>query len=113
MLAEEAGHGTRLVCVDCLPQGLRFYAPVYVEVAGKQLEIVEPWAGRDGKGVLHDEAELEAMWESRTRVVLIAREKKAQAVDREGRSRDRERSRGDRRSDLVVLENRARVPTDK
>lgn len=110
VLVRATGQGTRLVCLDCLPQGLRFYAPLFVEVAGKQLEIVEPWAGRDGKGILHTEAELQALWASRTRVVLIAREKKAQPWLAKGGRVLASGLAGDRRSDLVVLENRALEP---
>jgi hypothetical protein len=108
-LVRERGPGDAIVCLDLLPQGLRFYeGSLWVEVAGKQPEIVEPWATKDGAGRLHTLDDLERLWASPRRVLLVAREKKALPwLDRGGRLLARSLS-GAQRSDLMLLESRPR-----
>ncbi|MFO0932982.1 MAG: glycosyltransferase family 39 protein [Planctomycetota bacterium] len=111
-LAREAGPGDLVACLDLLPQGLRFAQPgLFVAVAGKQPEIVEPWASKDGAGRLLAREDVEAAWAGARRVVLVARAKKADdwLARRGGRVLARGLS-GAQRSDLVVLENRPRAP---
>lgn len=109
-LATVADRRDAVVCLDVFPQGLRFYEDVYVRIAGKQGEIVEPWAGKDGAGVLLSRDELDQLWRSSTRVVLVVREDKAKPyAESGGRVLARALS-GAQRSDLVVLENRPRAP---
>lgn len=111
-LIREAGPDDLVVCLDLLPQGLRFAQPgLRVAVAGKQPEIVEPWATKDGAGRLFGHDDLRAMWDGPRRIVLVARVKKAEEwmARRGGRALARGLS-GAQRSDLVVLENRPRTP---
>ena len=109
-LAQAAGPEDLVVCLDLLPQGLRFSEPgLRVAVAGKQPEIVEPWASLDGDGRLFPEAALAGLWAADRRVVLVAREKKARPfVERGGRVLARDLS-GAQRADLWVVENRPRA----
>ena len=100
------------VCLDVFPQGIRFYADVSFLVAfapaDRQREIVEPWASLDGRGVLVPEGDVEALWASPRRVLLVARAARAKPwVDRGGRVLA-ERGAGAQRSDLVVVESRPR-----
>ena len=111
-LAREAGPDDLVVCLDLLPQGLRFAQPgLRVAVAGKQPEIVEPWATKDGAGRLFGHDDLRAMWDGPRRIVLVARVKKAEEwmARRGGRALARGLS-GAQRADLVVVENRPRAP---
>jgi len=110
-LVREAGPDDLVVCVDLLPQGLRFAQPdLWVAVAGKQPEIVEPWATKDGAGRLFSLDALAAMWDGPRRIVLVAREKKAARwLARGGRALAQGLS-GAQRADLVVVENRPRAP---
>ncbi len=108
LLATTTSPRDAIVCLDVFPQGIRFYEDVFIRVAGKQGEIVEPWASKDGEGVLLTREELNALWVSSTRVVLVAREDKAKPyVERGGVVLGRDLS-GAQRSDLMVLENRPR-----
>lgn len=105
-LARVAGGGDAVVCLDVFPQGLRFYGDGYVRVAGKQGEIVEPWASLDGDGVLLSRDALDALWNSSTRVVLVVRVDKATPYLARGGRVLGSRLAGAQRSDLVVVENR-------
>ena len=108
VLAKERGADGEVICLDAFPQGLRFYEDLFVKVAGKQGEIVEPWASLDGRGVLLTVEELEARWASPARVLLVARQAKAAPwIERGGRA-IATRLAGAQRSDLVVVENRPR-----
>lgn len=98
-----------VVCLDVFPQGLRFYEDVSIRVAGKQGEIVEPWASRDGAGVLLSKDELASLWASNTRVVLVVREDKAKPYLDAGARVLGSRLAGAQRSDLFVIENRPRA----
>jgi 4-amino-4-deoxy-L-arabinose transferase-like glycosyltransferase len=98
-----------VVCLDLFPQGLRFYEDVSIRIAGKQGEIVEPWASKDGAGVLLSRDELAALWASNTRVVLVVREDKAKPYLEAGARVLGSRLAGAQRSDLVVVENRPRA----
>ncbi len=107
-LVAVAGRGDAIVCLDLFPQGLRFTTDVYVRIAGKQGEIVEPWASKDGEGVLMSKDALDLLWNSSTRVVLVVREDKAKPyVERGGRVLASRLS-GAQRSDLMVVENHPR-----
>jgi 4-amino-4-deoxy-L-arabinose transferase-like glycosyltransferase len=109
-LVRETGPDDLAVCLDLLPQGLRFAQPdLWVAVAGKQPEIVEPWASKDGAGRLLTREDLDAAWAGPRRIVLVARAKKADdwLARRGGRALARGLS-GAQRADLVVLENRPR-----
>ena len=101
---------SRLVCLDCFPQGLRFYSDLHFSVVGKQHEIVEPYATLDGKGILLPDSELPALWASPQRVLLVARAKKAQPFREAGAHALAVDLAGAERSDLVLLENRPRAP---
>lgn len=110
-LTSEAKAGERIVFVDLLPQGLRFRHPhLEVSVAGKQPEIVEPWASRDGGGRLMTKAALDALFSGPDRILVVARARKATPfLDQGGRALARGLS-GAQRDDLVVVENRPRAP---
>ena len=108
LLATSASPRDAIVCLDVFPQGIRFYEDVFIRVAGKQGEIVGPWASKDGEGVLLSRDELAALWSSSTRVVLVAREDKAKPYLALGARVLGSRLAGAQRSDLVVLENRPR-----
>lgn len=109
-LAAEARAGERIVFVDLLPQGLRFRRPdLWVSVAGKQPEIVEPWASRDGGGRLMTKEALDALFAGPERVLVVARARKAAPfLERGGRPLATELA-GAQRDDLVVVENRPRL----
>jgi 4-amino-4-deoxy-L-arabinose transferase-like glycosyltransferase len=119
LLAREARDDDWVVCLHLLPQGLRFYEDLYVRVAGRQKEIVEPWASADGKELLFpgsaDDPKvldrwLDSVWTSGRRVLLVARAARAQPfVARGGRVLATGLA-GANKSDLVVVENRPRVP---
>ncbi len=115
-LAREAGPSDAVVVLDRYPQGLRFYADVDARIAENprpgrarvQREIVEPWATRDGAGRLLTMADLRALWGGASRVLLVAREVDAAAEFPTGRVLARNLA-GAQRSDLVVVESRART----
>lgn len=107
-LVQERGPNDLVVCLDLLPQGLRFYEDLFVSVAGKQPEIVPPWSTLDGQGVLLTEIELSQRWNSSQRVVLVAREKKAQPYLARGGRLLASGLSGAQRADLMVIENRRR-----
>ncbi len=108
LLLREQRAGADLVCLDVFPQGLRFYEDVTVRIAGKQGEIVEPWAGLDGDGVLLTEEALLALWRGPSRVVLVVRAGKAGPFARDGAELLGQGLAGGQRSDLHVLANQPR-----
>ena len=109
-LEQNLGPADRVVCLDVFPQGLRFYADLHFSVAttraDRQREIVEPYASLDGAGLLLDEPALAALWSSPTRVLLVARAKKAAPSLAAGARVLASGLAGAERSDLVLLENR-------
>lgn len=109
LLASVSSPGDAIVCLDLFPQGLRFYEDISIRVAGKQGEIVEPWASRDGQGVLLTKDELSALWASpNRRIVLVVREDKAKPYLEQGGRVLGSRLSGAQRSDLLVIENHPR-----
>jgi 4-amino-4-deoxy-L-arabinose transferase-like glycosyltransferase len=109
-LAEEYVPGDAIVCLDVFPQGLRWYADLDFAVAGRQREIVRPWADEYAGTKLLTVEELRALWDSPRRVLLVVREAKAPPWRVRPAHTIADRLSGGQRSDLVLLENRPRDP---